>query len=228
MKYSNTIFIFLLFAYFTCQGQEEKYNRKFSISNPLGLDAFLLLTSDEKKMDSLFKKNDKLVEYGPYINNRSRIYVSIFRNGVPEYVDTSSVKRQASAECMCYINNDTITIKTWIGFFVAIGFTIKLHKDEFTSKYIIQVDQPDTFKTSLNDKNFTGSAVVDSKFQKLHLTSIPSFKPNEQITGFLEIVSNDFYEKRSKDNIDTISVIGSVFFTCKTRMMTIKDMFLQQ
>jgi hypothetical protein len=225
MRFRNITYFFTLFICFSCQAQKAEYNIKYAIAELSGIKGFLKLTRAEQKMDRL--PNDSTWFNGTFRNNRSRIFLANFENGQLKDGSDSTLKTAFPAVCMCYLHKDTIYIKTWAGFFGVIGFNMKIYQDEFSSQYIIQIDQPDTFKTDSSDKKFTGQAVISNKYQQLTLRTKPNYAINEQLTGLLEITSKNYYEKKSENVVDTINVKARVYFTCKTRRMTLKDLLMK-
>ena len=217
-------YFFILLIFCSCQGQTNQYNLKYGVGQIDSLQTLSTLTSQEQQMDSLLQNITWF--NGAFRNNRSRIFLESFKNGQLQSGGDPGLATGLPAPCMCYIDKDTIYIKTWIGFFGAIGFGMKIYKDEFSSQFIIQIDQSDTYKVNLADKNFTGQAIVNSKYQKLVFMTRPSFKLDEQLTGVLEITTNNYYEKKY-DTVDTLSVKGKIYFTCKTRQMTLRDQLMK-
>ncbi|WP_153796600.1 hypothetical protein [Foetidibacter luteolus] len=225
MKLQKISHFFILLIVSSCQSQTGQYNLKYVVGEIDSLQSFSKLTSQEQKMDSLLQNSTWL--NGAFRNNRSRIFMESFENGQLNTGGDSSLVTGLSAPCMCYTDKDTIYMKTWIGFFGSIGFGVKIFKDDFKSQFIIQIDEPDTYKVNLSDKDFTGQAIVNSKYQKLSFLTRPSFKIDEQLTGILEITTNDYYEKKH-NGVDTLSVKGKIYFTCKTRQMTLRDQLMNQ
>ncbi len=224
MKLQNIKYLLILLATYTCQGQTKHNSSKYTVGQIDSLQSFSTLTSQELRIDSLLQSNTWF--NGAYRNNRGRILLHSFKNGQLQSGGDSNLVTGLPAPCMCYIKKETIFIKTWTGFFGAMGFEIKIFKDEFNSQFIIQIDQPDTYKVNLSDKKFTGQAIVNSRYQNLTFLTKPNFKLDELLTGSLEITTNNYYEKKY-NSIDTLSVSGKIYFTCMTRKKTLKDKLIQ-
>jgi hypothetical protein len=218
----NTLFIPFLILIFSLKikAQERKVNLPYSTGEIKGLQSFLVLTNDEKSMDSIEMDSSWII--GKFSDNRGRIFLQTTRNNKPESegLDTTT---GIPAICICYTYKDTITIKPGIGFFGGMGLIIKVSKNDFNSRYFLFIDQDDTFKSKLSDKKFTGQIVVDNSYQKLVLLKKPDFSLGEQITGLLDFTTYNYYEKRNQNTVDTLSHIGKVYFTCKPRKKNLTD-----
>jgi hypothetical protein len=220
MRLQKIQIVFLLATFCSCSGQSNNKGSKFSVGQIDSLQTFSLLRPNEQRMDSLLHNTSWF--NGTFKNNRSRIFLEEFKNGESQQVD-SGFDTGLSAPCMCYLNNDTINIKTFVGFFGAFGFLIKIYKDDFNSQYIVSIDQDETYKSDSSASKFSNQAVVKNKIQKLILSTKPNFKLDEQITGVLEFKTNDYYEKVNETSVDTLFETGKIYFTCKTRKKTLLD-----
>jgi len=72
------------------------------------------------------------------------------------------------------------------------------------------------YKSNIADKTFSDMAKAKSKYQYLVLEQLPAFKTGQQLTGYLTLTSNQFYELIANDRLDSTYVTGRIYFTCNT------------
>ena len=215
---------------------DSVYNKNYIVDSVPRLKFFLSLNEDEKSMDSISKSNEPfykkldsaakidkridikdLMPYRNFYTNRSRIYFSSYKENDLQWSDSSDLlKKGLATQCDCVTRNDTIFISMAFGYFGGGNFNITIIKNSFTSSYSQYIDQNlKLFKTKITD-DFSDNFKVDNKFQFLILDKKPSFKKEEQLTGYLTFTTNHYFEDKV-DKLDTNYIKGHLFFTCKTK-----------
>ncbi|MGC9331238.1 MAG: hypothetical protein ACP5DZ_05090 [Bacteroidales bacterium] len=234
MTRSISIFFFMLCmtCMFPVVGQvtkENKYNTRYDVGIIPGGDAFMILTEKEQELDSLFRQvalvSDSMhgedtipqnhqLERMDFKNNRSRISMEIYRNGKIQASD-SLLKQGFPTTCTCFMMNDTIFVKSFIGFFGGMGIDVKISGEEFQSGVFVYADDSMPYKSALKDTVFHRLLDTGAKYQQLVLDKQPRFQNVHQLTGVLNITTNEFYEQNNQRNIDHITLKGKMYFTCK-------------
>lgn len=225
-------FILLLFS--SCKGQQDNgktNNQAYVISEIPEKDDFLKLTDHEKAVDSIFggydrtvdsllMKDDRLkanllLQKRSFIDNRGRIYLQAYENGKPTKVD-SAFYRGMPAPCECLVKKDTVLVSMGIGFFGGMAFNVAISKDNFQSSYYLYIDDVKPYKASLKD-SFSNELTVKSKYQYLILDKQPTFQEGQQLSGYLTMTSQDYYENSYGEKLDTNYVSGKIQFTCTAK-----------
>ncbi len=200
----NTLALLLIpVDFYACTGKADRDNSKYTIGTFEGSRDFSKLTSQELQLDSLLKVNPWFTS--GFKNNRSRIFLEEFQHDIKQHTDPVFAKG-APAPCMCFLDKDTINIKTWLGFFGGYVFLLKIYKDEFNLSYIPSMDES-IYKADLSDTMFHHEVIVNSKLQKMVLLEKPDFRLNEQITGFVEFTTNGYYVKRMEERWILYSIL---------------------
>lgn len=211
--------------------RDKSYGTKYAVGQIPNKEDFLQLNEEEKSVDSMFSGYDKEIDgiaqkdektknmalrlKRDFVNNRSRIFLQAFENGKETRVDSAFVKGVSSI-CECLLTKDTLVVTTGVGFFGGMGFQVKIAEDGFQSTYFLYEKNAQPFKLHIND-NFTNKLSVDSKYQSLMLDKKTSFTEGERLTGYLEIMTNNYYENSFGDKLDTNYVKGKVLFTCTAK-----------
>lgn len=223
----------ILLLFNSCKGPQDNgktYNRTYVISEIPEKDDFLRLTDHEKEVDSIFVSYDKTVDSfllkderlkenslfqkPAFIDNRGRIYLQAYENGKPVKVD-SAFSRGMPAPCECLVKQDTVFVSMGIGFFGGIGFNIAVSKNSFQSSYYLYIDDGKPYKANLKN-NFSNELTVKSRFQYLILDNKPVFKEGQQLSGYLTMTSQNYYENSYGNQLDTNYVVSKIYFTCTT------------
>lgn len=218
LKLSILISSLTFFGISTCYGQQnviDKYHSNYEVGTIPDLDGFKKLQKYEMRMDSLIPEYDPLTRRGPFILNRSRIFLDMYENGIAQEKDSSYYPGLPTV-CTCETTGDTTFIRFGIGFFGGFGFITKVYEGKFESSFFEYTDDVKPFKTDLSDTAFHSSVKVDNKYQKLILKDKLLHKYGQQITGLLYYRTDDYYKKNYSDSVDTVYMAGRVFFTCKT------------
>lgn len=223
------ILLNLVLTFFvSCQGDVNKYNKEFVVGSIPNVTDFLTLNESEKSLDSTFKSYDKTIDSlvkikssldfpkkSDFINNRGRILFTEVLNGKENIEDQYRIgKNEISTSCACAIFKDTLFISSSIGFFGGAGVSVKVYLKQFTSTFSQYINGAKPYKVN-NNAEFTDNIIVDSKYQYLLLDSEPTNKDKQQLTGFLSLTSNDFFENRFGE-METKSAKVQLKFTCKT------------
>lgn len=215
MTQSSLLFI-VLTLFVSCNSQhtnDNAYNDKYIIGQIPNLKSFETYNKLDKRMDSI---GNELLGQGGFIKNRSRIFTQSFSNGKQTTQDSALYKGMPTP-CYCSFDNDTLKIKVGIGFFGGMGFEIKVFKNYFQSNYFLYIDDVKPYKYNLSDKEFTDNLCMRNKFQSLILNEEPTFKPGQQLTGYLTFTTPNWYENSFGNNFDTNYIKGNLYFTCLTK-----------
>ncbi len=224
--------IILLFN--SCSGQQDNgktNNQTYIISEIPDKEDFLKLTDHEKAVDSIFGDYDKtvdslllkddrlkgnpLLQKRAFLDNRGRIYLQAFENGKPAKVD-SAFSRGMPAPCECQVKKDTVFVSMGIGFFGGMGFNVAVFKNSFQSSYYLYIDDVKPYKGNLKD-SFSNDLTVKSKYQYLILDNQPTFQEGQQLSGYLTMTSQNYYENSYGNHLDTNYVVSKIYFTCSTK-----------
>jgi len=221
--------VFILFA--SCQSKvvnENTYNTEFCTGSMPGINDFLTLNKTENSLDSMFavlgKRLDSLnkeyklknvIKKTDFRGNRSRILLTEVSNGI-ETIKDKDEKDGISTFCKCEMNKDTIIIYSGVGFFGGAAISIKVYNDQFRSSFYEYADDVKPYKLNKNSE-FTGEISVDSKLQYLQLDKKPTYKIGQQLTGYLILTSNEYFENRYGEKLDTNFVKVEMRFTCETK-----------
>jgi hypothetical protein len=237
MKYFLLPILFTELILLSCRGKKDD-DRTFYVKYIIGtipaINDFLKLNEREIEvgsgLDSLSGEYDKqfdsssagdnkakLMKTTKFRNNRARIFMDTYINGQLKPGD-SIFYYGAPAICACGISNDTLIVRMAIGFFGGTAFTIKLHNNNFQSTIYNYTDDASLLKTDPADTAFHNEAIIYNKYQYLILDNGPTFKNEQQITGYLTYTSNTYYEKAYKNKLDSIYLKGKIYFTCNTAL----------
>ncbi|MEA3449263.1 MAG: hypothetical protein U9Q98_12580 [Bacteroidota bacterium] len=209
-------------------GQIQKgntFNTDYEIGVIPNIEGFMNLTDKEQELDSLFRQVARISESMEdpdstrqepmdFKNNRSRVSMEIYRNGKVNPMD-SLLKQGFPTTCTCFVMDDTIFIKTFLGFLGGIGVDLKISKNTFQSGMFVYTDDAMPYKSALSDTIAKRAIDPGAKYQYLIMDKQPGFKKGHQLTGLLTITTNPFYEKNNQGNLDKIVLKGNIYFTCK-------------
>ncbi|MDA3819059.1 MAG: hypothetical protein PF590_01090 [Candidatus Delongbacteria bacterium] len=214
--------------------KKNTYNTHYDVGIIPGGDAFMILTEKEKELDSLFRQIAQVSASMPgedsvaqnsqlkrmdFKNNRSRVSMEIYRNGEIRASD-SLLKQGFPTTCTCIMMNDTIFVKSFIGFFSGMGIDVNITDGEFQSGFFVYADDAMPYKSNISDTVFHRSLDPGAKYQYLVLDKQPQFQKGHQLTGLLTITTDEFYEQNNQGNIDRISLKGKIYFTCKVNIFS--------
>lgn len=206
------------------------YNKHYEVGEIPGIDDFNVLNQKEKQIDSLIRQSEILTdsimkekkpgkdfpEKRDFKNNRSRLSLEVYRNGTLSPSD-SALNRGLPAQCSCFMVDDTIYIKTFLGFFGGVGVNIKITGKKIDGGVFVFADDVKPYKSAPSDTAFQMFVAPDTKYQYMVLDKNPEYKQGEQITGLYKFASEDFYEKKHQGSLDSISIKGSLIFTCTVK-----------
>lgn len=226
-------FLLLLSSCSSPEINENIYNERYVVGEIPGHARFEKLTGSEQQLDSMSSDYDKeidslvaedesldsssLLTRRSFIHNRSRMILTRISNG-NEPAKQGQDADTVSMICSCGVLNDTLYITSGIGFFGGISLTVKLFRDEFSAHYYEYTDDVKPFKTA-PEASYKRDITVDSKYQYLVLDKMPSFEPDQSVSGYLSMTSRDFYTTHAGNGLDTNSVKVKMHFTCKTRQI---------
>ena len=164
-----TVFILGIFSFSFCKGQTydgKSYNQNYIISFIPDIDGFMKYNKLEIQQDSINARFDKAMDtlmvkdsvqktsqlFGKknYRYNRSRIFIDLNTNGIPDTKD-STYYLGLPTPCQCYTGNDTLFVKMGLGFFGGFGFNIAIFKNDFQSNFFEYTDDVKPYKYSLTD-----------------------------------------------------------------------------
>lgn len=232
-----------LISIFGCQSQKTEddgktYHNTFEEGTIPESEQFAILNEQEKRFDSVYnhldltidsvKKADPSNEQNQFLakkdfkENRSRIFMDILANGKTGPKDSISEKGFPT-QCSCFISNDTLFVVMGVGFFGGFNLHVDLNKDKFQTRFFTYYTKTKQFKSAPSDTAFTNSVEVKGKYQHLVLDKKPTYQPGQQITGYLTLTTNNYYEKNYQEKLDSVMVSSRVYFTCKTRKKTMFD-----
>jgi hypothetical protein len=215
MRLTWLLFITTL-VLFSFKSEPKNVNRSdnsYVIGQIPGLDSFETYNDLDQRMVSI---GNSLVGQGGFKKNRSRIFMQTFLNGKQSSQDPAFY-RGCPTPCYSKIENDTLKIKVGMGFFGGFGFEIKIYKDHFASNYFFYTDDVKPYKYNLSDKEFTDNLDLRNEVDSLILDEQPTFKPGQQLVGYLTFVSPVWYEKSVGEKMDASSIKGRIYFTCLTQ-----------
>lgn len=214
-------FLLLLFLFIlgSCHQEDKKQiTDTYKTGKIENMQGFFRYNKMEKQMDSLLNDFDSRsqIDKKDFKNNRARIFMDNYTNesdGFP-------------APCDCYLHHDTVTVKMGIGFFGGMGFLIHISGNRYDASYFEYTDDNKPYKASLTDPEFSNHVIARGKSGALFMEEAPGFRTEQQLTGLLEFESDNFYIRRGispESLVDSMSVTGKIYFTCKTRMKTAWD-----
>ncbi len=216
--------------------RENTYNTRYDVGDIPGVGDFMILSEKEQELDSLFRQIAQVSDSMPgedsvaqnshlermdFKSNRSRVSMEMYRNGENQPSD-SLLKQGYPTTCTCFMTNDTIFVKSFIGFFSGMGIDVKITNGKFQSGFFVYADDAMPYKSALSDTIFQRSLDPGAKYQYMILDTEPDFQNGHQMTGLLTITTNEFFEKNNEGNIDRITLKGNIYFTCKVRTITEK------
>jgi hypothetical protein len=236
MNRYKIIWVFLgLLLSVICKGQNDNgkiFNQLYFIDSIPGIHNFVTYNENEKRLDSIYNHYDHIVDSlyhadtshskifplnkYDFRNNRSRIFMSSYTNDKQDKSDSSFIKGFPTF-CDCFVDNDSLFITMGAGFFGGFGINVKIFQKKFMSDFYEYTDDVKPFKANLSDTTFDSFVTSKSKYQNLILNESPNFKTGQQISGYLTLTSNYYFEKKQDNKIDTHFVICQVYFTCKTK-----------
>jgi hypothetical protein len=193
----------------------KTYNKTYSIGVIPNIDSFYTLKENEKRIDSMEFQFKDVTWVKEFRSNRGRVFAQTWENGKPAEQD-ESLSTGMPMPCRCYVSNDSIIIDMSIGFFGGASYEILVMKDSFQSQFVTYADNIKPYKSHRDDTAFSGEAVAKSKYQHLLLSEKPTFRPGQQLTGFLTFTTYPYYEEKF-GSLDSIYEAGRIFFTCATR-----------
>jgi hypothetical protein len=205
----------ILIFFSSCNDEKQKdnvYNKTFVVGEIPEADVFEIYNKNDKKLEN---SGNHLVEKGGYKNNRSRIFMELSTNGKRGHLDPE-FSTGMPTPCYSSINKDTLNVVVGLGFFGGFGFEIKIFKDKFQSNYFFYTDDVKPYKYKQTGE-FTDNINLQNKFQSLTLNEQPTFKPGQQLTGYLTFTSPNWYESNMNNQLDTNFVKGRIYFTCLTK-----------
>lgn len=88
---------------------------------------------------------------------------------------------------------DTISIIGFVGFAMAIGFYLDLYGDSYELTYLVKSDT-DIYKYNKEDTRLSYKLSVPCSYTSCTLTSKPTFKKEDSISGIVELKSDDFWQ----------------------------------
>ncbi|MCR6637559.1 MAG: hypothetical protein NVV82_00780 [Sporocytophaga sp.] len=201
-------------------------NKTYVIGPMPEFNEIMKLNKEDSKLEKNGKKvhqhilklhNEKGTRYnGPrynYSNNRARITLETFRNGHLSEKDNNA--KDAAMHCECELeNNEKITIKIGFGLSAAFAYNLTIEGDSFETHYIPLYFGTPKFKNDLKDPIMVSSIVTLSQNQYMILDQKPTFRENQQISGYITFSSYNFYEHTSPEIFDTLRINAKAHFTC--------------
>lgn len=198
----------------------KTFHDTYVVSDIPGIDSFKTLNQNERELEKGLTDMDNghANDAGNYSredafkNNRARIYFDSDPNN--KIFPGDSLQNSFPAFCACHLSHDTISIYT--GLYATMAFRAQVLKHKFTSDFVFGTSGVYVYKSNPRDSSFKSEVDVKNKYQYLVFEQAPTFEPGQQLTGYLIITSNRFYELKSNDHLDSTYVIAKIFFTCKT------------
>jgi hypothetical protein len=180
---------------------------------------FLSLNAEEQQLVLSIPDDNIRSGSGAFKNNRSRIYFDrVMNKGAEEKLDSSVIK-ELSLSCSCYLSNDTLKIHSGMGMMGGFGLYINVYQQQAISKFYIYTDDIKPYKSSLADTAFQSYALVSNQLSQLILDKKPNFEPGEQLSGLLSFKTLPIYERKTEDEntLESRTIEGRIHFTCKSR-----------
>ena len=125
--------------------------------------------------------------------NMGSMDVIFYENG-EEKINTFKMDQKVPFITMAELNNDTINIKGFAGFFVGFGFNSIITKSNSQDFLFVKTDDYSIYKLNKSDTKLYQGLNVPCKSAKLTLTDIPNFKLGDTIKGIIEITSENYFK----------------------------------
>jgi hypothetical protein len=98
------------------------------------------------------------------------------------------------------------------------GFSIIASKGFFESDYYAYNEYARLYRSKFNDTTFDRGVEVKSKYQYLVFDKEPAYKPEQQLSGYLAVTSEDFYRRSGRDMpAEKTSIRAKIYFTCTVK-----------
>jgi hypothetical protein len=233
MKKLPAIIYLLLFVNFNsiAQADEKIYNTAFDVKDVPLFNNILKPDKIDSQMYHL-----RVYPEGVFSQKAFKRYKSFYDNRCKIYLQDTLANKQNNPDdsiiawrpfCNCQILNDTIFVIMSNGLMMDsyTACLIKIYKDKFNFQYsafYMPGDWGVRFLSKENDTDYTPSLNPTTKYQYLVLKKKPSYRPNQQLTGYLSCTINTYIEKSIYEEIKRHSISGRLFFTCKTKRMHLK------
>ena len=228
-----------------------KDNDYYTIGNVPQLQQFKILTQREMRIDSVMQqqaiegrqhiKDGKFFVAGiseqekqdgvdyfeasmqPYRDNRSRYFLQDWIADRPVRNEDTSIDVMTTP-CDCYIDNDTVKIRTGIWVFGGFSFVVDVYANQFHIKYWEDTHKQFIYKQQLSDAKMVDNITVGMKEQRLIMQSEPTFTIGKKLTGYLDIMTDDYYKADDENAVlKKHKTKGEVYFTCTLRKKLIGD-----
>ena len=240
------IFTVFLFSISFCRSQSKNTVgfSSYRVGKIDSLEAFMRFTEVEKRTNSLYNETDQQLDsmwlslekqlqnkasdtarflsdaFADQINdfslNRARLFISAVRNGAIENGDPMAAKG-IPAVCKCYQKEDTISVEFAFGFGGGIAVRQQILGSTFHTNVSVITRHANIYKASLSDKEFKSELTLEPVIENMTLSTKPSMKVGEQLTGFVTVQSKPYFENAGGGKADIVSINVRYFFTCKTR-----------
>ena len=203
-------------------GDNNIYNKTYTVGSIPGLNDFMTMNAEDRKMEALYNESDQKVKNRPnaasekveFRNNRARVWMSDYENGT---MDEGDGPVQSSVPSYCFMDKDTLFISMGISWTSGYAFNVKIFGDQFQGSYYLQADGNEKpYKLSTRGPGLN-EITIKNKYQSLILDKKPSFKPGEQINGYLTYTTDTYYEKGDENKLNAEYVSGKLYFTCTVR-----------
>ncbi len=172
-------------------------------------DSFAVLNSTELRFDSLGLGPNGL----PFRENRSRWVSYLTKQGKTIPMDHGAPPG-IPMPCDCRVHQDTLQVKSIIGFFGGGGILTILAAKQAQPLFVEWIDDVDIYRT-LADTTWRGIIEVECAHATVRLNEEPSYLPGQQLQGLLEYTTVPFMQK-TYELPDTLMASGSLRFMCTT------------
>ena len=112
---------------------------------------------------------------------------------------------------------DLISISGFAGMFAGFGFELYIKGDSCQVFFHIATDEPEIYKLNLADTVYKTGLLVPCVSSKLILSKKPTRKnmwgSGESLSGYLELESQEFYERSDAGKDNKFRVIIKTYFT---------------
>lgn len=116
----------------------------------------------------------------------------IYENDVLTF-DNFGDEQKGELFFMTSYQNDTISIIGIAGFTMALGFYLDLYRNNYELTYMIKSDA-EIYKYNEDDAKAYHKLSVPCSYTSCTLTSKPTFKTEDIVSGVVELKSNDFWD----------------------------------
>ena len=200
----------------------DRHNRE-SLQQMVDGTAFKEGVSEADKQQAI--EHQKIISQR-YKDNRSRYFLDLYINDKKDAIHLAG--DTLTSDCNCYLNGDTIKIKMGIWAFGGFAFSIHLTQNDFTSKYWEDTHERPIYKAALSDSVLVDNVLVENGEQALILDTKPTFKINQNITGYLTFKTKNYYRTSDHESgmakdfynaksMDKLNMAGSLYFKCTIR-----------